>query len=74
LAPDGRRGETPCRLIGSGRPSAPLAQLFRVLGYNDEPIDELFEEGVTYKEEALDRLDQEFRRLDLAPRTNSGPA
>ena len=38
--------------------------LSKTLGYTDEQIDKLFEEGVIYKEEAVDRLDEELKRLE----------
>jgi len=40
--------------------------LSRVLGYNDNQIDRLFEKGVIYKEAAVDRLDEELKRLGEA--------
>jgi len=60
-----KMSETPGRVTGH----APLIGehsrnvLSRVLGYNDEQIDKLFEDEVLYKEEAVDRLDEELRRL-----------
>jgi len=38
--------------------------LSSILEYSDEQIDKLFEEGVLYKEEAVDRLEEELRRLE----------
>ncbi len=38
--------------------------LSRILDYGDEQIDSLFEEGVIYKEEAVDRLPEELKRLE----------
>jgi len=37
--------------------------LSRILGYSDQHISELFEEGVIYKEQAVDRLDEELGGL-----------
>jgi lipoate-protein ligase A len=57
--------ETPGRVMGH----APLIGehnrevLSRILGYKDDKIDKLFEEGVIYKEEAVDRLDEEMKKL-----------
>jgi len=63
-----KMSETPGRVTGH----APLIGehcrdvLSRVLGYNDNQIDRLFEEGIIYKEEAVDRLDEELKRLGEA--------
>jgi crotonobetainyl-CoA:carnitine CoA-transferase CaiB-like acyl-CoA transferase len=60
-----RMSETPGRVTGH----APLIGehsrwvLSTVLGYSDRQIDELFEEGIIYQEEAVDRLDEELTRL-----------
>jgi crotonobetainyl-CoA:carnitine CoA-transferase CaiB-like acyl-CoA transferase len=60
-----RMTETPGRVMGY----APLLGennreiLSRDLGYDDEDINQLFAEGVLYKEEAVDRLPEELKRL-----------
>jgi CoA:oxalate CoA-transferase len=61
-----KMSETPGRVTGH----APLIGehsrevLSTVLGYNNEEIDKLFNDGVIYKEEAVDRLDEELKRLE----------
>lgn len=63
-----KMSETPGRVTGH----APLIGehcrdiLSSVLGYNDKQIDRLFEEGIIYKEAAVDRLDEELKRLGEA--------
>ncbi len=51
------RGHTP--LLGEHSRNI----LSGILGYSDERIDRLFEEGIIYREEAVDRLDGELKRL-----------
>jgi len=61
-----RMSETPGRVMGH----APLIGehsrevLSRTLGYDDAEIDNLFAEGILYKEPAVDRLDEELKRLE----------
>lgn len=38
--------------------------LSQILGYDDELIDKLFKEGIIYKEEAVDGLEEELKRLE----------
>lgn len=60
-----KMSRTPGRLAGH----APLIGehsrevLSTILNYSDEQIDRLFEEEVVYREEAVDRLDDELERL-----------
>ena len=62
-----KMSQTPGRVTGY----APLIGehsrevLSRVLGYSDEQIDMLFDRGVICKEDAVDRLDEELKRLGL---------
>jgi crotonobetainyl-CoA:carnitine CoA-transferase CaiB-like acyl-CoA transferase len=60
-----RMSETPGKIMGH----APLIGehsreiLSQTLGYSNADIDKLFAEGVIYKEPAVDRLDEELKRL-----------
>jgi CoA:oxalate CoA-transferase len=64
-----RMTETPGKVMGY----SPLLGennreiLSRDLGYGDEEINQLFAEGVLYKEEAVDRLPEELKRLTEEP-------
>lgn len=61
-----KMSETPGKVMGF----APLLGqnnqeiLFKELGYNQQDIDSLYSEGVLYKEEAVDRLPEELKRLE----------
>jgi|YelNatPaOPRAMG01_1025707.scaffolds.fasta_scaffold34376_2 crotonobetainyl-CoA:carnitine CoA-transferase CaiB-like acyl-CoA transferase len=60
-----RMSETPGRVMGHapliGEHSGEI--LSRILGYSDAEIKRLFARGVIYKEPAVDRLDEELKRL-----------
>ena len=60
-----KMSQTPGRVMGHtpliGEHSREV--LSGILGYSDGQIDNLFEESVVYKEEAVDRLDEELERL-----------
>jgi len=61
-----RMSQTPGRVTGYtpllGEHSKEV--LSRILGYSDELVSRLFREGVIYKEEGVDRLEGELKRLE----------
>ena len=62
-----KMSETPGKVMGYSPLLGENNQevLLRDLGYRKKDIDKLYEEGVLYKEEAVDRLPEELKRLKI---------
>jgi crotonobetainyl-CoA:carnitine CoA-transferase CaiB-like acyl-CoA transferase len=62
-----KMSETPGKVMGYSPLLGENNQevLSKDLGYRKKDIDKLYEEGILYKEEAVDRLPEELKRLKI---------